>query len=167
MNAITSDTTTEVLASPFTINKLLIKNRIVLGPMAVLRPTENGRPSGQTTAFLARRAKGGVGLVIVGGSVASERAWNESPFFPNLRFDKDEFVPGLARLVDAVHGAGSPLFAQLFPSFGRMAWLPQLRIGLDTEDRCTARPGRLSLVRTAARLDTRTAPGRGCAPCRA
>lgn len=120
MSATTSDTTTEVLASPFTINKLLIKNRIVLGPMAVLRPTENGRPSGQTIAFLARRAKGGAGLVIVGGSVASERAWNESPFFPNLRFDKDEFVPGLARLVDAVHGAGSPLFAQLFPSFGRM-----------------------------------------------
>ena len=120
MSATTSDTTTEVLASPFTINKLLIKNRIVLGPMAVLRPTENGRPSGQTIAFLARRAKGGAGLVIVGGSVASERAWNESPFFPNLRFDKDEFVPGLARLVGAVHGAGSPLFAQLFPSFGRM-----------------------------------------------
>ena len=120
MSATTLDTTTEVLASPFTINKLLIKNRIVLGPMAVLRPTENGRPSGQTIAFLARRAKGGAGLVIVGGSVASERAWNESPFFPNLRFDKDEFVPGLARLVGAVHGAGSPLFAQLFPSFGRM-----------------------------------------------
>lgn len=59
-------------------------------------------------------------LVIVGGSVASERAWNESPFFPNLRFDKDEFVPDLARLVDAVHEAGSPIFAQLFPSFGRM-----------------------------------------------
>lgn len=58
MSATTSDTTTEVLASPFTINKLLIKNRIVLGPTAVLRPTENGRPSGQTIAFLARRAKG-------------------------------------------------------------------------------------------------------------
>lgn len=80
MSATTSDTTTEVLASPFTINKLLIKNRIVLGPMAVLRPTENGCPSGQTIAFLARRAKGGAGLIIVGGSVASERVWNESPF---------------------------------------------------------------------------------------
>ena len=120
MNVITSDTTTGVLASPFTINKLLIKNRIVLGPMAVLRPTANGRPSKQTIAFLTRRAKGGVGLVIVGGSVASERAWNESPFFPNLRFDKDELIPDLARLVDAVHEAGSPIFAQLFPSFGRM-----------------------------------------------
>jgi 2,4-dienoyl-CoA reductase-like NADH-dependent reductase (Old Yellow Enzyme family) len=115
-----SSTSAEVLASSFFINKLQIKNRIVLGPMAVLRPTEDGRPSEQTIAFLARRAKGGVGLVIVGGSVASEQAWNESPFAPNLRFDKDEFVPELSRLVDAVHAAGAPVFAQLFPSFGRM-----------------------------------------------
>jgi 2,4-dienoyl-CoA reductase (NADPH2) len=120
MSATASDITAEVLASPFTINKMLIKNRVILGPMAVLRPTEDGRPSEQTIAVLSRRARGGVGLVIVGGSVASERAWNESPFFPNLRFDKDEFIPGLARLVGAVHEAGSPVFAQLFPSFGRM-----------------------------------------------
>ena len=32
MSAMTSDTTTEVLASPFAINKLPIKNRIILGP---------------------------------------------------------------------------------------------------------------------------------------
>jgi 2,4-dienoyl-CoA reductase-like NADH-dependent reductase (Old Yellow Enzyme family) len=120
MNLTTSDSAAEVLAAPFTINKLLIRNRIVLGPMAVLRPTHNGRPSEQTIAFLRRRARGGVGLVIVGGSVASERAWNESPFFPNLRFDRDEFVADLARLVDAVHAEGSRVFAQLFPSFGRM-----------------------------------------------
>ena len=58
MNAITSDTTTEVLASPFTINKLLIKNRIVLSLMAVLRPTADGRPSEQTIAFLNAPSKG-------------------------------------------------------------------------------------------------------------
>lgn len=112
--------TTGVLASPFKINNLEIKNRIILGPMAVLRPTEDGRPSDQTIAFLTRRARGGVGLIIVGGSVASERAWSESPFSPNLRFDKDELVPDLKRLTDAVHAYGTPVFAQLFPSFGRM-----------------------------------------------
>jgi len=109
-----------VLGSPLKINGVEIKNRIILGPMAVLRPAADGRPSAQTIAFLKRRAKGGVGLVIVGGSVATERAWNESPFFPNLRFDKDEFVGDLRRLTDAVHEYGTPIFAQLFPSFGRM-----------------------------------------------
>ncbi len=112
--------TAAVLGSTLKLNKLEIKNRIILGPMAVLRPTEDGRPSEQTIAFLTRRAEGGVGLIIVGGSGASERAWNESPFFPNLRFDKDEFVPDLKRLTDAVHEHDTPLFAQLFPSFGRM-----------------------------------------------
>ncbi len=110
----------EVLSSPLTINRLVLKNRIILGPMAVLRPTDDGRPSDQSIAFLKRRAKGGVSLVMVGGTVATERAWNESPFFPNIRFDKDEIVPDLARLVDAVHDGGAAVFAQLFPSFGRM-----------------------------------------------
>lgn len=49
------------------------------------------------------------------------------------------------------------------PGRRNLVWLPQLRSGLDTEGRSTARPGRLSLVRAAARLDTRPAPGRGCA----
>src|SRR3954470_8330105 len=120
MQGTRSATAAEVLSSSFTINKLQIKNRIVLGPMAVLRPTADGRPSDQTIAFLVRRARGGVGLVIVGGSVASDRAWNESPFFPNLRLDKDEYIADLARMVEAVHAAGSAVFAQLFPSFGRM-----------------------------------------------
>lgn len=113
-------TTTSVLASPLKINNLELKNRIILGPMAVLRPTDDGRPSDQTIAFLTRRARGGVGLIIVGGSVASQQAWNESPFSPNIRYDKDEFIPDLKRLADAVHAHGTPVFAQLFPSFGRM-----------------------------------------------
>lgn len=117
-----------VLASPLKINGLEIRNRIILGPMAVLRPTEDGRPSEQTIAFLKRRAQGGVGLVIVGGSVCSERAWNESPFAPNLRFDKDEFVDDLKHLTAALHEHGTPVFAQLFPSFGRM--------GVPRNDRC-------------------------------
>lgn len=111
---------TNPLATPLQINRLVIQNRIILGPMAVLRPTADGRPSDQTIAFLRRRAKGGVGLIIVGGSVASEQAWNESPFSPNLRFDKDDFIPDLQRLVAGVHEYGTPVFAQLFPSFGRM-----------------------------------------------
>ncbi|MET0780073.1 MAG: NADH:flavin oxidoreductase [Microbacterium sp.] len=116
----TETSASAVLGSPLRINSLDIKNRIILGPMAVLRPTEDGRPSAQSIAFLRRRARGGVGLVFVGGAVASERAWNESPFFPNIRFDKDEFVPDLARMVGLVQQDGAAIFAQLFPSFGRM-----------------------------------------------
>ncbi|MBX3099537.1 MAG: NADH:flavin oxidoreductase [Salinibacterium sp.] len=120
MDVTSTKRASEVLGSPLMINKLVVKNRVILGPMAVLRPTEDGRPSEQTIAFLRRRAKGGVGLIFVGGSVATERAWNESPFFPNIRFDKEGFIGDLRRLVDAVHEDGASIFAQLFPSFGRM-----------------------------------------------
>ena len=117
-----SSRTAEVLGTPLTINKLTLKNRIILGPMAVLRPTEDGRPSEQSVAFLKRRAVGGVGAVFVGGSVATARAFRESPFAPNIRYDDDQFIPDLKRLVDEVHatGTGVAVFAQLFPAFGRM-----------------------------------------------
>jgi 2,4-dienoyl-CoA reductase (NADPH2) len=116
----TSNNAAAVLGSPLKINGLQIRNRIILGPMSVLRPTADGRPSEQSIAFLRRRAQGRVGLIIVGGSVATTRAWDESPFTPLIRFDKDEFVGDLKRLTDAVHEYGTPVFAQLFPSFGRM-----------------------------------------------
>ncbi|WP_054685055.1 oxidoreductase [Microbacterium sp. No. 7] len=118
----TSTTAAEVLGQPLTINKLAIKNRIFLGPMAVLQPTEDGRPSDQSIAFLKRRAEGGAGAVFVGGSVATARAFRESPFAPNIRYDEDEFIPDLKRLVDELHATGTDVkvFAQLFPAFGRM-----------------------------------------------
>lgn len=118
----TGSNAAEVLGQPLTINKLTLKNRIILGPMAVLRPTQDGRPSDQSIAFLKRRAKGGAGAVFVGGTVATARAFRESPFSPNIRYDGDEFIPQLKRLVDEVHGTGTDVkvFAQLFPAFGRM-----------------------------------------------
>lgn len=110
----------EILGSPWKINGLTIKNRFVLSPMSVLQPTPDGRPSDQTIAFLTTRAKGGVGLIIVGGGVCTQRGFEEAPFQPLIRYDRDEFVPGLKRMVDAVHACGVPIIAQIFPSFGAM-----------------------------------------------
>ena len=119
MSAETS-TVAEVLSSPWKIDGLTIKNRYVLSPMAVLQPTKNGHPSDQTIAFLTTRARGGAGLLIIGGGVATERGNQEAPFQPLMRFDGDEFIPGLKRMVDAVHEQNVPIFAQIFPSFGAM-----------------------------------------------
>lgn len=110
----------EVLGEPLTINEVTLKNRIILSPMAVLQPTADGRPSAQSVAFLRRRAQGGVGLVFVGGTNATKRAWDEAPFLPSMRLDKDEYLPDLKRIADAVHVSGAAIFGQLMPSFGRM-----------------------------------------------
>lgn len=113
-------TASETLASSWRINGLTVRNRFVLSPMAVLQPTADGRPSEQIIAFLVRRAVGGVGLVIVGGGVSTDRGYQEGPFKPLMRFDDDRFIPHLARMVDAVHAHDVPIFAQIFPSFGAM-----------------------------------------------
>jgi len=109
-----------VLGTPWKINGLTVKNRFVMRPMAVLQPTPEGSPSAQTKAFLTRRARGGVGLIIIGGTVATERGLEEAPFKPLMRFDDDRFIPGLKDLVDEVHAHGVPIIAQVFPSFGAM-----------------------------------------------
>lgn len=109
------------LFEPLTINELAIANRLVLGPMAVLAPNPDGRPSEQTIAFLQERARGGVGLIILGGSTGTARCFAESPFKGVLRLDHDDFVDDLLRLTDAVHLHGTPIFAELMAGFGPMA----------------------------------------------
>lgn len=110
-----------VLFEPITINKLVVNNRIVMGPMAANAPTAEGTPSDQTVAFFEARARGGVGLIIVGGSVATTRAWEEKPVSAALRLDRDDFVGTYKRMNDAVHRHGTKIIFEASVSFGRMA----------------------------------------------
>ncbi|MEU1185387.1 NADH:flavin oxidoreductase [Streptomyces sp. NPDC005820] len=112
---------TDILFTPLTINKVTLANRIVMAPMAALSPRLDGHPSEQTIAFLSERAKGGVGLIILGGSAATRRSWGEKPVKTGIRFDDDRFVPDLKRVTDAVHAHGTPIFAELMPGMGAMA----------------------------------------------
>ena len=110
----------EVLFAPLSIGELRLANRIVMSPMSVL-PIADGRPNELMNAFLSERAKGGVGLIILGSGMTTRRAFEEAPFKGALRFDEDQFVPDLTRLTDTVHGHGIPIIAELAPGFGTMA----------------------------------------------
>ncbi|MEZ5926874.1 MAG: NADH:flavin oxidoreductase [Parvularculaceae bacterium] len=109
-----------LFSKPLTINKLGLANRVVMGPMAANAPTKAGGPSDQTIAFYEARAKGGVGMIIAGGIVATKRSLAEAPGKTSLRFDEDEFIPDLRRVADAVHKYGVPIIAEFIPGFGRM-----------------------------------------------
>src|SRR4051794_22300828 len=116
-------TTTErqdVLCQPVTVGSLSLANRMVMGPVAANAPEADGRASDQTIAFFEARARGGIGMIIAGGAIASQRGWDEAPFRPLLRFDLDESIPSLRRVADAVHAHGVPIIAELMPGFGRM-----------------------------------------------
>jgi 2,4-dienoyl-CoA reductase (NADPH2) len=108
------------LFAPITINNMVIKNRIVMGPMAASSPADDGSPSKQTVAFFEARARGGVGMIIVGGGVATTRAWDESPFRPNLRMDRDDVLSSYQQMNDAVHRHGTKIIYEAHASFGRM-----------------------------------------------
>ncbi|MCL5735689.1 MAG: NADH:flavin oxidoreductase [Actinobacteria bacterium] len=108
------------LFQPIKLGSVEIKNRIVLSPMAVEDGSPEGYPTEQTIAFNVARAKGGVGLIVLGGCVSTRRAWKESPYGGGYRLDIEEAVPALRRLVDAVHTHDTKIFAEPMTSFGRL-----------------------------------------------
>lgn len=103
------------LFSPININSVELKNRVVLTAMH-LGYTPDGAVTDRLTDFYRVRARGGVGLIIVGGCRIDEYAGAGSM----LCIDEDRFIPGLRTLVDAVKAEGSMIAAQLYQA-GRYA----------------------------------------------
>lgn len=103
------------LFSPIWIKGLEIKNRIVMTAMH-LGYTPEGEVTERLIAFYKRRAKGGVGLIIVGGCTIDEYAGMASM----VGLYEDRFIPGLRRLVETVKAEGAHIAAQLYQA-GRYA----------------------------------------------
>jgi len=96
------------------IGKLKIRNRIVMSPMMTHFGGIMGEVTQQTIDHYATRAKGGVGLIITGGT--------EFYPFPTSRLDtyggglsvaEDKYKKGLAELAEAVHAWGAKIFLQI------------------------------------------------------
>jgi 2,4-dienoyl-CoA reductase (NADPH2) len=103
------------LFSPILINRTEIRNRLVL-PAMHLGYTPEGFVSDQLTDFYLERAKGGVGMIIIGGCTIDEY----SGLSGMIALRDDRFIEGLSKLAQAVQGQGARLFAQLYQS-GRYA----------------------------------------------
>ncbi len=99
----------KMLFSPISIGKMELKNRIVL-PAMHLNYCPTGEVTDDLVEFYRVRAQGGVGLVIVGGC-GIDRVGNTLGM---IQLDEDRFIPGLQRLVDAVHSAGAKIIPQLY-----------------------------------------------------
>ncbi|MFN3534315.1 MAG: NADH:flavin oxidoreductase, partial [Desulfatiglandales bacterium] len=97
------------LFSPIRINNIEVKNRIVMTAMH-LGYTPEGEVTERLIEFYRRRAKGGVGLIIVGGCTIDEYAGMASM----IGLSEDRFIPGLKRLVQAVKREGAQIMAQLY-----------------------------------------------------
>ena len=101
------------LFSEWQIRSTPIANRVVFAPTCptwVADPYE-GIFTDQAVAYYEERARGGCGLIIIGGTIIHPEALYSEFNFPGLW--KDDQVDGLARVAEAVHRHGCKLACQL------------------------------------------------------
>jgi len=118
------------LITPFTLKNVTLRNRIV---STAHEPaySEDGLPTERYRAYHVEKAKGGVGLTMIGGSALVSP--DSAPAFGNLQLFRDEAVPHLRRLSDEVHEHGAAVMTQLTHLGHRTSnythdWLPALSV---------------------------------------
>ena len=99
------------LLSPGRIGGLELCNRIVLTPMGTNLEASDGTPGPRITRFYDERARGGVGLVVVGVTGVD---WPRGVSNPNnLGLSDDRFIAPFRELTERIHGRGAAIAVQL------------------------------------------------------
>jgi len=101
----------KALLSPFRINHVQLKNRIVKSPQASGNATSDGAPTEGTLAYYGGLAKGGVGLIIVEGAAVDYPLGVVG--WPRLGIQDDKFIPLYAELTNHIHSYGAKTFLEI------------------------------------------------------
>jgi len=107
------------LLQPFQLKHLTLKNRIMTTSHEPAYP-EDGMPKERYAAYHAERAKAGVAMVMTAGSAAVSR--DSPPVFNNVLAYRDDVVPWIQNLTDAVHEYGCAAMIQLTHLGRRTTW---------------------------------------------
>ncbi|AHG49448.1 N-methylproline demethylase (plasmid) [Rhizobium leguminosarum bv. trifolii CB782] len=107
------------LLQPYQLKHLKLRNRIIVTSHEPAYP-EDGMPKGKYRAYTVERAKGGVALTMTAGSAAVSK--DSPPVFNNLLAYKDEIVPWIREMTDAVHEEGAAIMIQLTHLGRRTRW---------------------------------------------
>jgi 2,4-dienoyl-CoA reductase-like NADH-dependent reductase (Old Yellow Enzyme family)/thioredoxin reductase len=107
------------LLQPFKLKHLTLRNRIIVTSHEPAYP-EDGMPKGRYRAYTVERARGGVAMTMTAGSAAVSR--DSPPVFNNLLAYKDEIVPWIREMTDAVHEEGAAIMIQLTHLGRRTRW---------------------------------------------
>jgi len=103
--------------SPIKIGNLPLKNRIMMAPMETGLAEVGGFVGERLIKYFVERAENEVAIVIT-GSIGCRPEGRGLPF--QLSCYDDQFIPGLARLAEAVHRAGAKIGGQIYHA-GRQA----------------------------------------------
>jgi 2,4-dienoyl-CoA reductase-like NADH-dependent reductase (Old Yellow Enzyme family) len=104
-------TSVAALFTPFTLNGLMLPNRIVMAPMT-RNFSPGGVPGQDVAAYYRRRAEGGVGLIITEGTAPNHPQATNMPQIPCL-YGK-EALAGWSHVVSEVRAAGGRIFSQIW-----------------------------------------------------
>ena len=110
---------TDPLLQPYQLKHLTLRNRIMTTSHEPAYPVD-GMPTERYAAYHAERAKAGVALAMTAGSAAVSR--DSPPVFNNILAYKDEVVPWIRNLTDAVHEHGCAVMIQLTHLGRRTTW---------------------------------------------
>ncbi len=107
------------LLQPFQLKGLTLPNRVVSTSHEPAYSVD-GMPKERYRLYQVEKARGGVGLTMIGGSAIV--APDSPPAFGNLCVWKDEIVPWFRELSDAVHEHGTAVMCQITHLGRRTAW---------------------------------------------
>jgi 2,4-dienoyl-CoA reductase-like NADH-dependent reductase (Old Yellow Enzyme family)/thioredoxin reductase len=107
------------LLQQYQLKHLTLRNRLIVTSHEPAYP-EEGMPKERYRAYHVERAKGGVAMTMTAGSAAVSK--DSPPVFNNLLVYKDEIVPWIKELTDAVHEHGAAVMIQLTHLGRRTRW---------------------------------------------
>lgn len=115
------------------IGNMTVKNRMVVSAMGVNLADKDGFCGDRIVAYHERQAEGGVGLIVMGVTGVGWPRGSNQP--GQIAISDDKYMPGLKRVVDAVHKHGAKIAAQLHhgglvavedKKYGRPLWVPSI-----------------------------------------
>ncbi|GJQ59223.1 MAG: FAD-dependent oxidoreductase [Candidatus Scalindua sp. AMX11] len=97
------------LFEPINLGSIKVKNRLAMSAMD-LGFTSDGSVNERFIDFYVERARGGVGLIVIGGCYPemNGKVWKSI-----IGLDKDDFIPGLKKFADTMHKYDVKVAAQL------------------------------------------------------
>lgn len=123
----------EQLLSPGRIGGLELRNRIIMAPMGSNLCEPDGHLGERILRYYEERARGGVGMVIMGVAAIT---WPDGACNPNqVAISDDAFLPGLRELARRAHAHGAKAAVQLQHAgkvavrdivAGREMWVPSI-----------------------------------------
>lgn len=100
-----------LLLSPFTLNKLTLRNRVVSTGHAEVYAEPGGLPGDRYIRYYEEKAKGGIGLAICGGSSPVSITSPQGGWKP-INLTTDKIIDPLARLAETMHQHGAKIMIQ-------------------------------------------------------